>query len=304
MKKALQILIILMLIGSICTAISFFVFDSRKAKNFLNKYSNSVTTHSHKENLKKDSGNSKKYYDDDFSDFVNKKANEFADGLTESILEGVSDGLTGDFADELLMDKDFSDGKIFGKYKKLLKTEKLGEFNQLHIKSPYLFSKVVKSDEYKIEFYSQNDNKDIAKHVDIREDGQKCEISCSERFNKDIPCMIIHTPNPQNLKLDLDIKDGFFSSQETFKSAVIEMDNGVLSLVGKESYDMDIEMDDGIIKMKFDNCDATVQVEGNSGLADILGKKHVLEDTKFEEKLKNARDSIIVKIDSGILSVK
>lgn len=304
MKKALQILIILMLIGSICTAISFFVFDSRKAKNFLNKYSNSVTTHSHKENLKKDSGNSKKYYDDDFSDFVNKKANEFADGLTESILEGVSDGLTGDFADELLMDKDFSDGKIFGKYKKLLKTEKLGEFNQLLIKSPYLFSKVVKSDEYKIEFYSQKDNKDIVNHVDIRQDGQKCEISCSERFNKDIPCMIIHTPNPQNLKLDLDIKDGFFSSQETFKSAVIEMDNGVLSLVGKESYDMDIEMDDGIIKMKFDNCDARVQVEGNSGLADILGKKHVLEDTKFEEKLKNARDSIIVKIDSGILSVK
>jgi len=304
MKKALKILIILMLIGSICTAISFFIFDYNNAKNFLNKYSNSFKTHKYEYDFTKDGEGSKNYYDDDFSDYVNKKANEFADGLTESILEGVSDGLTDDLSDELFMNKNFSDAKIFGKYIKLLKTEKLGEFNQLHIKSPYLFSKIVKSDEYKIEFYSKNDNKDIIKHVDIRQNGQKCEISCSEKFNKNLPCMIIHTPNPQNLKLDVDIKDGFFSSQETLKSAKIEMDNGVLGLRGKESYDIDVEMDDGVIKMEFDNCDAKVQVEGQSGLANISGRKHILEDTKFEEKLKNARDDIKIKIDSGVLRIE
>ena len=145
---------------------------------------------------------------------------------------------------------------------------------------------------------------DMLNNVDIRKDGKKYTINYSEKFNKNLPCMIIHTPNPQNLKLDVDVKDGFFSSQETLKSAKIEMDNGVLGLSGKESYDIDVEMDDGVIKMEFDNCDAKVQIEGQSGLANISGKKHILEDTKFEEKLKNARDDIKIKIDSGVLRIE
>ena len=56
--------------------------------------------------------------------------------------------------------------------------------------------------------------------------------------------------------------------------------------------------------MEFDNCDAKVQVEGQSGLANISGRKHILEDTKFEEKLKNARDDIKIKIDSGVLRIE
>ena len=68
MKKALKILIILMLIGSICTAISFFIFDYNNAKNFLNKYSNSFKTHKYEYDFTKDGEGSKNYYDDYFFD--------------------------------------------------------------------------------------------------------------------------------------------------------------------------------------------------------------------------------------------
>lgn len=308
MKKALKILIILMLIGSICTAISFFVFDYNNARKLLSKYSNQVTTEKDNKakNLKnKDKTSSNKNdSSDDFSDFVNKKANQFADDLTESILDGVSEGLNVDFDEESWMNDKFSSDKFFGKYSKLLKTEKLEEFNQLNIESPYLYAKIVKSDEYKVEFYSQNDKKDMLNNVDIRKDAKKYTINCSEKFNKHIPCIVIYTANPENLKLDIDVKDGFFVSKDSFKSADIKMNNGMLSLSGKESYNLDIEMDNGVIKMGFDNYDARLKVQGDSGMADILGKKRVFEDTEFEEKFKNERDNIKIKIDSGVLRIK
>lgn len=312
MKKLLKILIIVMLICSIFSLISFFVFDYKNVKN---AGYNIVTHKNHKDRHNED----KKviedvlddgdfdfnfdFDDDDYDDLINKGANSFAKKLTDGILGGVSDVLSDSFDDKLWMSDD-SDAKIFGKYNKLLKTEKLGELNQLHIKSPYLFAKVVKSDEYKIEFYSQKESKKVVNNVDLKQDGKKCEIVCSEKMGKNIPCMIIHTPKPKNLKFDLEVKDGFFSSQETFKSAEIEMDDGVLNLGGKESYDIDIKIDDGIINMKFDNCDARVKVKGDSGYADILGKKHVFDNTEFEEKLKNSRDNIKVKIDSGFLNIR
>ena len=85
MKKALKILIILMLIGSICTAISFFIFDYNNAKKFLNKYSNSFKTHKYEYDFTKDGEESKNYYDDDFSDYVNKKA---TDGVILAHIDG------------------------------------------------------------------------------------------------------------------------------------------------------------------------------------------------------------------------
>lgn len=306
MKKLLKVLIILILISSLLSAISFFAFDFANVRDI---YSHNSIFHSHRYNPVKDyiEDEIDDALDDNYEDYgiINKGANLFAKSLEQNILDGVSDFVSDTVIDEMALG-DYFENEMSKEYKYLLKTENLNKFDELYINLPSssLSVQIEKSDKYKIDFYSKRKSNDNVKLMKINQNGSKYEITSPEKFDKNTPYLVISTPDAQNLKVKFDTDSAVFVAKESLKSADLKTDNAVISLSGEKSYNINIDASDSIARIDLKNYDAQINVKSDSGIVNILGKKYMLEDKTISEKIKNGKDKINIEMDSGFIKIK
>ncbi|WP_455089174.1 hypothetical protein [Peptoanaerobacter stomatis] len=304
MKKLLKLLIILILISSLLSAISFFAFDFANVRAI---YNHNSIFHSHKYNPFRDyiEDEIDDVFDDNYEDYgiINKGANLFA--KSQNILDGVSDFVSDTVIDEMALG-DYFENEMSKEYKYLLKTENLNKFDELYINLPSssLCVQIEKSDKYKIDFYSKRKSNDNVKLMKINQNGSKYEITSPEKFDKNTPYLVISTPDAQNLKVKFDTDSAVFVAKESLKSADLKTDNAVISLSGEKSYNINIDASDSIARIDLKNYDAQINVKSDSGIVNILGKKYMLEDKTISEKIKNGKDKINIEMDSGFIKIK
>lgn len=183
---------------------------------------------------------------------------------------------------------------------------------EIEIDSVNLEVEVVKGDKdgYRI-YEKRNERVDISSYIELKQEGEVLRIREKEHKAKDVRLRaVISLEKPEEVEVEFNTVNGSFAANDSLKSFRGDFVNGAVSLMGEESYPIEVSTVNAAINIVFDQYNAVLDVETVNGigvvldtpLIEVAGFK-IGSSNNIDRKVGEGRDHIEVETVNGAINI-
>ncbi|MDO5040948.1 MAG: hypothetical protein Q4D95_02550 [Peptoniphilus sp.] len=194
------------------------------------------------------------------------------------------------------------DEDIFDNYESGEFISEYVEFSKVSLKFDNVRVRVEKSGEYEIILLSDT-KADLSESVSVDKGDGKFNIKQKDNYNFGV---ILRTPNPQSLKIKLNAINGGFDSYYSLDSFEADIVNGEVMISAEESFPINIDSDNGLVKLDILDYDATIKIKNINGSVNIFDESSLNsgKNGTVEKVIGAGRDLILIDNINGIIDIK
>ena len=163
---------------------------------------------------------------------------------------------------------------------------------------------IQESDSFSYKIYSNQKNLAFEDYLDLQIEESVFKLKEKNRIVNNSSKILIEAP--KGLLLKLDSTNSNLKSNLNFKSIALDITNGNAELSGQEDYDMDIDITNGLVDLKFENYNGNYNLSTINGSIDMMGEKEMLSIggvSQLESKKGRGDRSINIDIANGIIDI-